>query len=159
MNSVTQTTPAVQRGPFRAMLYADLREIIAIEQQAYIFAWTENIFRACIRAGYHCRVAQPPHRLIQAYGILSAAAGEAHVLNLCVRRELQGRGLARPLLEHLLEQARAAQAQTVFLEVRPSNLPALRLYQTAGFCEVGLRRGYYPAATGREDALVMAREL
>jgi ribosomal-protein-alanine N-acetyltransferase len=91
--------------------------------------------------------------------VLSAAAGEAHILNLCVRPELQGRGLSRQILDHLLELAHSRQARTVFLEVRPSNQRALRLYANAGFCEVGIRRGYYPASKGREDGLVLAKEL
>jgi len=146
-------------GQFRPMLYADLREVIAIEKRAYEFAWTEGIFRDCIRVGYHCRVLEVPHGLIQAYGVMSAAAGEAHILNLCVRPELQGRGLSRHVLGHLLDLAHDHAVQTVFLEVRPSNSHAVRLYTSAGFCEIGLRIGYYPAARGREDAMVMAKEL
>ena len=144
---------------FRRMLYADLREVLAIEKRAYEFSWTESIFRDCIRVGYHCQVLETPHGFIQTYGVMSAAAGEAHILNLCVRPELWGRGLSRRMLEHLLELARTAEVQSVFLEVRPTNTAALRLYSSAGFCEIGLRPGYYPAAGGREDALVMAKEL
>ncbi|MCB1826518.1 MAG: ribosomal protein S18-alanine N-acetyltransferase [Candidatus Competibacteraceae bacterium] len=144
---------------FRRMLYADLREVLAIEKRAYEFSWTESIFRDCIRVGYHCQVLETPHGFIQTYGVMSAAAGEAHILNLCVRPELWGRGLSRRMLEHLLELARTAEVQSVFLEVRPTNTAAVRLYDSAGFCEIGLRPGYYPAAGGREDALVMAKEL
>ena len=144
---------------FRQMLYADLREVLLIEKRAYEFSWTESIFRDCIRVGYHCQVLETPHGFIQTYGVMSAAAGEAHILNLCVRPELRGRGLSRRMLEHLLELARTAEMQSVFLEVRPTNTAALRLYSSAGFCEIGLRPGYYPAAGGREDALVMAKEL
>lgn len=144
---------------FRQMLYADLREVLLIEKRAYEFSWTESIFRDCIRVGYHCQVLETPHGFIQTYGVMSAAAGEAHILNLCVRPELRGRGLSRRMLEHLLELARTAEVQSVFLEVRPTNTAALRLYNSAGFCEIGLRPGYYPAAGGREDALVMAKEL
>ncbi len=146
-------------GQFRPMLFADLREITLIERRAYEFCWTDGIFRDCIRTGYFCRVLQIPHGPIQGYGILSAAAGEAHILNLCIREELQGRGLARQVLDHLLDLAYSVQTQTVFLEVRPSNHRAMRLYSAAGFCEIGLRIGYYPAAKGKEDALVMAKEL
>lgn len=146
-------------GQFRRMLLADLREITLIERRAYAFCWTEGIFRDCIHAGYFCRVLQVPHGVIQGYGVLSAAAGEAHILNVCVREELQGRGLARQVLDHLLELADSVHTQTVFLEVRPSNHRAVRLYTAAGFCEIGLRIGYYPAAKGKEDALVMAKEL
>lgn len=146
-------------GQFRRMLYTDLREVLMIERRSYEYAWTEGIFRDCIRAGYHCRVLEVPHGLIQAYGVLSAAAGEAHLLNLCVRPELQGRGFSRRMLDHLLDLARTVEVQTVFLEVRPSNIRAIRLYDAAGFHEIGCRPGYYPAARGREDALVMARNL
>ncbi|MFO1372228.1 MAG: ribosomal protein S18-alanine N-acetyltransferase [Candidatus Competibacteraceae bacterium] len=146
-------------GRFRQMLYADLREVVAIEQRAYDFAWTEGIFRDCIRAGYHCRVLETPHGFIQSYSVMSAAVGEAHILNLCVRPELQGRGLSQRMLEHLLDLARSLNVQTMFLEVRTSNHRAVQLYTAAGFCEIGLRIGYYPALRGREDALVMAKEL
>jgi ribosomal-protein-alanine N-acetyltransferase len=146
-------------GQFRRMLYADLREIVLIERRSYEFAWTEGIFRDCLRAGYHCRVLEIPHGFIQAYGVMSAAVGEAHILNLCVRPELQGRGLSRQVLDHLLDLARDVQVRTVFLEVRLSNNRAMQLYASAGFCEIGVRLGYYPAVKGREDALVMAKEL
>ena len=146
-------------GRFRRMIYADLKEVLAIERRAYDFAWTDGILRDCLRAGYHCRVLETPHGFIQAYAVMSAAVGEAHILNLCVRPELQGRGLSRRMLDHLLEWARSEQVKTVFLEVRLSNTRAVQLYASAGFCEVGLRPGYYPLASGREDALVMAKEL
>ena len=151
--------PAISQ--FRRMLYADLREIILIENRAYQFCWTEGVFRDCLRAGYHCQVlAVPNGGAIQGYGVMSAAVGEAHIFNLCVRPELQGNGLARRILQHLLGVARAEAVKTVFLEVRASNTPALRLYSAAGFCEIGQRPGYYPASKGRrEDALVMAKEL
>ena len=142
----------------RPMTYADLQEIMRIEKRAYDFPWSKAIFRDCIRVGYCCRILEGPI-WVEAYGIMSIGAGEAHVLNLCVRPEAQGRGLARQMLEHLLEQASAEQAKSVFLEVRPSNKRAIRLYESTGFCEVGVRPDYYPAKKGREDALVMAREL
>lgn len=143
---------------FRAMRYADLPQVLAIETNAYPFPWTENIFRDCIRIGYRCRLLEVDG-VIEAYGVLSVGVNEAHVLNLCVRVESQGRGLARRMLKHLLEVARVNRAQTIFLEVRPSNATALNLYRSMGFCEIGLRRGYYPNTKGREDALVMAMSL
>jgi ribosomal-protein-alanine N-acetyltransferase len=146
-------------GRIRPMLYVDLKEILVIEKRAYDFAWTEGVLRDCLRAGYHCQVLETPHGFIQAYAVMSAAVGEAHLLNLCVRPELQGRGLSRRMLDHLLEWARSEQVNTVFLEVRVSNTRAVQLYTSAGFCEVGLRLGYYPSASGQEDALVMAKEL
>lgn len=154
MSAVPEIAPAL----FRAMTTADIEAVMEIEVRAYEFPWTGSIFRDCLRVGYRCRILEHQGR-IEAYAVMSFGAGEAHVLNLCVRPESQGRGLARRMLDHLLEQVRIGGVQTVFLEVRPSNGQALNLYRLAGFCEVGLRRDYYPHTVGREDALVMAKEL
>lgn len=86
-------------------------------------------------------------------------AGEAHILNVCIRAEFQCRGFGRKMLLFLLERSRAAGMQEAFLEVRPSNSAAIRLYQSVGFEPVGVRRGYYQAAVGREDASVLRRLL
>ena len=145
-------------GYYRAMLKSDLKDIRAIEERAYEFPWSKGVFMDCIRAGYHCRVLQLQGS-IGAYGIMSVGAEEAHILNLCVSPDWQGKGLARRLLYHLLDLARNDGAHTTFLEVRPSNQTALKLYRAAGFCELGVRPGYYPAGNGREDALIMAKTL
>lgn len=152
---------SLESGQFRAMLQTDVAEVLSIERRAYLFPWTDGILRDCLRAGYYCPVLAAPHGRLQAYAVMMAtvAVGEAHLLNLCVRPELQGRGLSHRVLGHLLEWADSQGIETVFLEVRPSNAAALRLYTAHGFCEVGVRTGYYPATHGREDALVMAKEL
>ena len=142
---------------FRPMSYADLAAVMAIETKSYPFPWSETIFRDCMRVGYICRVLERNGR-IEAYGIMSLGAGEAHVLNICVHPECHGQGLARRLLKHLFNWARISRVKTIFLEVRPSNARAVRLYHGMGFCEVGLRKNYYPDHGGREDALVMAKE-
>jgi ribosomal-protein-alanine N-acetyltransferase len=97
--------------------------------------------------------------LIIGHGILAVAVGEAHVLNVCIARDRQGQGHGRALLAHLLDRARALGAELVFLEVRPSNLAAINLYESMGFNEIAVRRNYYPAAFGHEDAQVMALDL
>lgn len=142
----------------RAMTDADLDEVMDIEARAYAFPWSRNIFRDCVRIGYHCRVLLEDQR-VNGYGIMSVAAEEGHILNLCIRPTRQGQGLARLLLDALMATARDNGARTLFLEVRPSNEPARRLYARAGFCELGVRRGYYPASQGRENALIMAIDL
>jgi len=142
----------------RAMTDADLDEVMDIEARAYAFPWSRDIFRDCVRIGYHCRVLLEDQR-VNGYGIMSVAAEEGHILNLCIRPTRQGQGLARLLLDALMATARDNGARTLFLEVRPSNEPARRLYARAGFCELGVRRGYYPASQGREDALIMAIDL
>jgi len=138
----------------RPMVDADVRRIVEIERASYQFPWSEGIFRDCLRVGYICRVGLAGEELA-GYGIMSSGAGEAHVLNLCVRQSWRCRGFGRAMLEHLLGRAAASGAHEAYLEVRPSNTAAIRLYQTLGFEPVGVRRGYYQAVGGREDAAVL----
>jgi ribosomal-protein-alanine N-acetyltransferase len=142
----------------RAMRRDDLAQVAAIEASAYEFPWSPGIFRDCLQAGHGCWVLDEAGGVI-GYGILSAAAGEAHVLNLCVAPAHQGRGHGRRLLRRLLDTARWHGAERVFLEVRPSNPAAQALYERSGFNEIARRPNYYPVAGGREDAIVMALEL
>ena len=147
--------PEVQ---IRPMMEIDLPEVAAVEQASYAFPWSENIFRDCLRVGYTCRALDLSGQVI-GYGVMSLGAGEAHILNVCVREQFRSVGFGRRLLEHLLERAAAAGVAEAFLEVRPSNLSAIRLYQHLGFEQIGIRRGYYQAPDGREDAIVLKREL
>lgn len=142
----------------RPMRQADVEVVAGIEKRAYPFPWSPGIFRDCLRAGHHCWVLDSPSGIL-GYGVLSAAAGEAHILNLCIAPEHQGHGHGRRLLARLVDLARWHHADQVFLEVRPSNPRAIALYRDFGFNEIGLRPNYYPAARGREDAIVMAMEL
>jgi len=143
---------------YRPLAEEDVPVIMAIEESAYPFPWSETIFRDCLRAGYCSWVLERDHTII-AYGIMSIDVGECHLLNLCVRPEDQGAGLGRLMLDYLMDTARSHRAEIVFLEVRPSNEAARQLYFNAGFDQVGTRRNYYPAAPGREDAIIMARTL
>ncbi|TWH03608.1 ribosomal-protein-alanine N-acetyltransferase [Pseudoxanthomonas taiwanensis J19] len=142
----------------RAMREGDLDAVMAIEKRAYPFPWTRGIFRDCLLAGYPALLALQDDQPA-GYGVMSIAADEAHVLNLCTAPERQSRGLGRYVLRALLRMARDRGAHRVFLEVRPSNPPAIALYLSEGFNEIGRRPRYYPAHNGREDALVMAMEL
>jgi [ribosomal protein S18]-alanine N-acetyltransferase len=142
----------------RPMREDDLTAVQMIESRAYEFPWTVGIFRDCLRADYPAWVLHDGNR-IAGYFLMSIAAGEAHVLNICVAPELQGQGHGRRLLHALLQMARGRHVSRVFLEVRPSNANAIALYFDEGFNEIGRRPRYYPAKDGREDALVMAMEL
>jgi [ribosomal protein S18]-alanine N-acetyltransferase len=142
----------------RPMHELDVPVVVAIERAAYQFPWSEGIFRDCLRVGYVCRVVEIGGELA-GYGIMSVGAGEAHVLNVCIRDDHRGRGLARKVLLYLLDRARIAGMCEAFLEVRPSNTAAARLYHSLGFEQVGIRRGYYQATGGREDAAVLRRIL
>ena len=142
----------------RPMREHDLPRIAAIETRAYEFPWSEGIFADCLRAGYCCWTVVAGGQ-IAGYGILSVGADEAHLLNLCIDPDFRQRGLARRLLSHLLRLARDHAAVICFLEVRPSNPAAIALYESEGFRQVAVRRNYYPARTGREDAVVMTIQL
>ena len=147
--------PQVQ---LRPMAEEDLARVSAVERESSSFPWSEGIFRDCLRVGYVCRVVEIGFDLV-GYGVMSTGAGEAHILNLCVRETMRGRGIGRTLLRQLLDLAVEAGVEDAFLEVRPSNLAAIRLYQSLGFVQVGVRKGYYQAAGGREDATVLRLDL
>jgi ribosomal-protein-alanine N-acetyltransferase len=138
----------------RPMRVGDLADVVAIERASYQFPWSEGIFRDCLRVGYVCRV-MTVSRQVMAYGVMSIGAGEAHILNLCVSEAYRCRGVGKRLLGCLIERAAAAGMGEAFLEVRPSNTAAIRLYLSMGFEQVGTRRGYYQALSGREDAAVL----
>ena len=142
----------------RPMQATDLEAVLCLEQAAYSHPWTRGILHDCLRSGYIFWVLESEQQII-AYSVLSAAAGEAHLLNLCVASPYQGQKLGSYLLHHLLSLAKQSQAEKVFLEVRASNHAACALYHQIGFQDIGLRKAYYPAEQGREDARVMALEL
>lgn len=142
----------------RKMSEADVDAALVVEEAAQSHPWTRGILSDCLGVGYHCWLCEFDQAIV-GLGILSAAAGEAHVLNLCVHPEFQGRGLGRRMLNRLLRIAAEQAAEEVFLEVRDSNQAARGLYDSVGFNEVGRRRGYYPAAEGREDAVLYAKTL
>lgn len=142
----------------RAMVESDLTRVLEVERISYAFPWTTGIFRDCLRVGYHCYVFEGPSGPI-GHGVMSIAASECHLLNICIHPEWQRRGLGRQLVQFLLEIARRKSVKTALLEVRVSNTGAYRLYANLGFNEVGMRRHYYPGYGGREDAIILAREL
>lgn len=141
----------------RRMKYDDLAAILAIEQQVYNYPWSEGIFKDCFTAGYRCWVCEDLENIL-GYCILSLAAGEAHIMNICVDPQEQKQGVGRKMLEHMLDYARLSNSQSIFLEVRPSNAAAIALYDSMGFNEIGTRKGYYPGENGREDALMLAMD-
>lgn len=143
---------------FRPMRPVDLVPVVAIEQAAYPFPWSDGIFRDCLRVGYCCWVVEQESAVI-GYGIMQVVARESHILNLCVHPAYHRQGFGRALLVRLLDLARDHRADTVLLEVRPTNEAAIALYTRMGFNEVGVRRGYYPGHKGKEDALILARSL
>ncbi|MBK1693364.1 ribosomal-protein-alanine N-acetyltransferase [Chromatium weissei] len=140
------------------MYDADLPMVHAIECAAYSHPWNLEIFKDCLRVGYYSLIGEVNQTAI-GYGIMSVAVGECHIFNLCIHPHWQRRGWGRLLLQHLLSIARKRGAETAFLEVRASNQSARMLYAAEGFCEIGVRRDYYPTAKGRENAIVLALAL
>jgi ribosomal-protein-alanine N-acetyltransferase len=139
----------------RGLTVSDLPRINEIEQSAYPFPWTDGIFADCLRAGYDCTGLQVGSILI-GYAIQSQAAGESHLLNLCVAPSWQGMGYGSILLERAIHLATTQGCDHMFLEVRPSNPVGLGLYERRGFVTVGRRPRYYRSDNGREDAIIMS---
>ena len=143
---------------FRPMDKADVETIVRIERASYPYPWTQGNFTDCLASGYSCWTGEIEGQ-IAGYWLTMFAVGEGHILNCCVAPAWRGRGFGIRLMEHLLEIAQNHHTQELFLEVRPSNIPAVKLYERMGFETIAERRHYYPADEGREHALIMRRGL
>lgn len=146
------------RHSLRPMMEADLPRIHRIELASYDYPWTQGNFADSLHAGYSMWVREAEGEVIGYYAMM-AAAGEAHLLNLTIAPSWRRHGLGRDLLEHCVARARDHKAESLFLEVRASNDAAIALYHSSGFVDLAVRRGYYPARSGREDALIMKKDL
>lgn len=153
MNAVLN--PAVK---FRPLKMGDLDAVMEIEPLIYSHPWTRGNFSDSLQAGYSCWTCEHDGQLV-GYAVLMLVLDEAHLLNISIARQFQGLGLGRDLLEHVIDIVRGHGAQMMFLEVRPSNKSAIALYEKIGFNEFSVRKGYYPAAKGREDAILMGLAL
>jgi [ribosomal protein S18]-alanine N-acetyltransferase len=140
----------------RPMEREDIEEVMRIEHGIYHYPWTAGNFIDSLNFRYVCRVAELDGAMI-GYAVLMPALDEAHLLNIGIAAAHQCKGIGSDLLERMMAIARESGMRRVLLEVRPSNVAALALYRKGGFREIGLRRGYYPADNGREDAIVMER--
>jgi ribosomal-protein-alanine N-acetyltransferase len=136
------------------MTEADMDAVMAIENEVHAHPWTPGNFRDSLAAGYECWMALVGDGAV-AYGVIMIAAGEAHLLNLSVAHSWQRRGIGSDVTRFFIKLACDYGAEKIYLEVRPSNTAARALYERSGFAEVGVRRDYYPAAEGREDAVIM----
>ena len=153
MSAVLKEEPRLEK-----MRDADLAEVLAIENAVYSHPWTRGNFTDSLRAGYQCWTWRLGGELV-GYFVLLVAVGEGHLLNLSIAEAKQRRGHGSTLLVEIMRMAKSRGADKVFLEVRPSNQGAKALYRRFGFRQVAVRAGYYPAAPGREDALVLALAL
>jgi ribosomal-protein-alanine N-acetyltransferase len=142
----------------RPMAEADLPAVMAIENAIYAFPWTQGNFRDSLAAGCRCWIYARNGEMI-GYAVVMLAVDEAHLLNLSIAAACQKQGYGSLMLRRLCEVARWDGARRIFLEVRTSNVAGIRLYEHHGFQRVGLRREYYPAQVGREDALILGLPL
>jgi ribosomal-protein-alanine N-acetyltransferase len=142
----------------RTMTHEDLSVVSDIERQSYEFPWSHGVFRDCLLAGYQCIVFERNNEVV-GDSILSIAAGEAHILNICIHSTYRSMGYGEKLLDEILFRARSSSVRQIFLEVRPSNEHALALYRKKDFHRVADRPAYYQASKGREDANVLVKKL
>ena len=146
-------------GPIlRKMNLADVDAVMRIEQGVHAHPWTRGNFTDALKSDCVCKVYEADGEML-GYVVLMPAVDEAQLLDISIAAAHQRKGLGRKLLEEAMKIARGMNMRRVLLEVRPSNVAALGLYRVAGFSQIGLRRGYYPADNGREDAIVMECEL
>ncbi len=139
---------------FQALEESHLARVTEIEASVYVFPWTHGNFRDSLYAGYDCIGAWHGAELV-GYVVAMPALEEMHLLNLAVAKHWQQCGFGAAILQHLIDKAAPTKCEVIYLEVRPSNITGIRLYEKFGFRQLGLRRDYYPAVTGREDALFL----
>lgn len=142
----------------RPMLEADLDAIMQIEPTIYSHPWTRGNFNDSLKAGHNAWVMTQDNEIV-GYAVIMIVLDEAHLLNISIAAPYQKQGLGRMLLMYLIDQAKALKTENIFLEVRVSNVSAIALYEDVGFVEMSIRRGYYPASKGREDAVLMGLAL
>jgi ribosomal-protein-alanine N-acetyltransferase len=141
------------------MQQQDVAEIRAIEQAATAFPWSEKNFKDSLKSGHYAWVYFDDSDEIIGFALVQKVVDEAHLLNLCVKKSLQGQGLGLAILNHVIDFANSISAVLIVLEVRNSNQRAQQLYLRAGFNEMSVRKDYYPAEVGREDAILMGLDL
>lgn len=143
---------------FRDMALGDVDAVMAIEPHIYSHPWSRGNFVDSLNSGYSAWILELNGEII-GYALMMMVLDEAHLLNLSIAKAYQKQGLGRLLLEHMMRIAQEKKAANMFLEVRPSNISAIALYENIGFNEMAIRRGYYPAPNGREDAVLMGLAL
>lgn len=143
----------------RIMREEDLAAVLEIEAKNYNFPWSESIFKDCLKSNHYSNWVCEELDVIVGYSIVSILAGEAHIMNICVDPDIKKQGVGSKMLENMIDISRK-KAETILLEVRPSNEAAIALYKKRGFNEIGVRKAYYPSVQGeREDAVMLALDL
>lgn len=143
----------------RKMQQSDIADVVSIEQSANQFPWSRNNFEGCLKSKHQAWVFVDDNKRIQAYAVVQKVVDEAHLLNICVKPSVQRQGLGREILNHIVDYAKSISSVLIVLEVRSSNERAQKMYLSAGFNEMSVRKNYYPAKEGREDAILMGLDL
>ena len=141
-----------------AMSDIHIKDVLSIERKSYNYPWSEKIFSDCIKNNYLCRILELDNELI-GYLISSIIQNECHIMNLCIKNDFRGLGYGTFVLNELHSELRKLKCKIVFLECRPSNEHALKLYNGQGYNEIGIRKNYYPAQNGYEDAIMLAKNV
>ena len=141
---------------YAPMVVGDVDEVFALETSVYPHPWSRGNFVDSLASGYNSWTLRDDGGALVGYFLLMPVVDEAHLLNVAVASERQGEGIGLYLLDKVCACARGLSMDSILLEVRPTNLRALKVYEQYGFAEIGRRKAYYPAHNGqREDAIVM----
>ncbi|MDT8370673.1 MAG: ribosomal protein S18-alanine N-acetyltransferase [Gammaproteobacteria bacterium] len=143
----------------RHMLESDIAEVTNIEQQANMFPWSRKHFESSLKAGHQAWVFCNDQNQILGFTIVQQILDETHLLNICVKPTVQGRGYGREILNYVIEFSNSISSNIILLEVRQTNLRAQQLYLNSGFNEIAVRKNYYPSDNGCEDAILMGIDL
>lgn len=143
---------------FKPMQPSDVDAVLVMEQRVHACPWTQGNFIDSLHAGHAAWLLYLDQVLV-GHAVYSQVLDEAELLDIAVDADYQRRGLGEQCMKFLMTEAQRRGAKQMFLEVRASNHAAQALYARSGFKQVGLRRDYYPGAAGREDALLLMREL
>lgn len=150
------TTQQAMKLYFCRMQPTDINDVLAIENDLYPFPWTRGNFLDSITNGYEGWLLRDGNGVLKGYFLLMPSVDDAHLLNITVHRDLQGRGLGLLLMNKAKMLAKERKFDAILLEVRASNTRAEKIYARYGFARIGVRKGYYPAPNNeREDGIVM----
>ncbi len=140
------------------MQLTDLEQVVRIEREIFLFPWSLQNFADSLQAGYTCQVTEQDNNIC-GYSVMMLGPDEAHLLTIGIAAHWQGQGWGEKLLQHFIQLAQQQGKESMLLDVRESNHGATKLYQRMGFKQIAKRKDYYPAMSGREDAIIMERSL
>lgn len=146
----------------RPMQSSDIDSVYAIEIAAHRSPWSRDIIRDCVLVNYDCRIIEENSSsdvILAGYIICRYDGNICHILNLCIAPTLQGSGYGQFLLQNVIDSQKNTTVDTIILEVRPSNLAAIHLYQKMGFLQIGIKPGYYHDDNCIEDAVVLQKKM